>query len=148
MATAARDYQATAGYRDRTSDIDVSSGTGWIGFAAVMLGFAGLWNTMNGILAIANSRVYAADAVYIFSDLNTWGWIITALGALQLIAASAVLTGSELARWFGIVVAGVNAMGQLYFLPAYPFWALSIFAVDILIIYGLVAYGGRRVKEA
>jgi hypothetical protein len=26
-------------------------------------------------------------------------------------------------------------------IPAYPFWSLSIFAIDIIAIYGLVAYG-------
>jgi len=146
MSTAARDYQATDGYR--SYDIDRPTSAGWIGFAAVMLGFAGIWNTMNGIFAIGDSRVYANDAVYIFSDLNTWGWILTCLGILQLLAAPAVATGSELARWFGICVAAVNAIGQLYFLPAYPLWAMAMFAVDILIIYGLAAYGGKKFKEA
>src|SRR5215213_11046993 len=84
MSTAARDYQATDGYR--SYDIDRPTSAGWIGFAAVMLGFAGIWNTMNGIFAIGDSRVYANDAVYIFSDLNTWGWILTCLGILQLLA--------------------------------------------------------------
>jgi len=40
-------------------------------------------------------------------------------------------------------VAGINSIIQLIFLPAYPFLALSIFTLDILVIYGLVAYGGR-----
>jgi hypothetical protein len=29
------------------------------------------------------------------------------------------------------------------FIPAYPFWSLAIFSLDILAIYGLVTYGGR-----
>jgi hypothetical protein len=29
-------------------------------------------------------------------------------------------------------------------IPAYPFWSLAIFAVDILVIYGLAAYGGQH----
>jgi hypothetical protein len=57
-----------------------------------------------------------------------------------------LLTGSELARWFGIVVAGINAIGQLMFIPAYPLWGISMFAVDILIIYGLAAYAGKRLR--
>ena len=57
------------------------------------------------------------------------------------------MSGSELARWFGIVVAGINAIGQLHFVSANPFWAISLFAVDILIIYGLAVYGGKRLKE-
>jgi hypothetical protein len=143
--TAAREYTADEGYRK--SEYDYGTATGWMSFAAIMLVFAGAWNTMSGILAIAESRVFVGEATYVFSDLNTWGWIVLGLGVLQLLAAPAVTTGSELARWFGITVAGVNAIGQLYFLPAYPLWAMAIFAVDILIIYGLAAYGGKRLKS-
>jgi hypothetical protein len=28
-------------------------------------------------------------------------------------------------------------------MPAYPFWSLSVFAVDIVAIYGLVVHGKR-----
>ncbi len=38
---------------------------------------------------------------------------------------------------------GVNAIVQLMMIPAYPFWSLSIFAMDILAVYGLAAYGKR-----
>jgi hypothetical protein len=113
-----------------------------------MLGFAGIFNSINGMLAIGDSRVFVGEQTFVFSDLNTWGWIILALGFLQIIAAFALVSGSELARWFGIGVAGVNAIGQLYWVSAAPFWALSLFAVDILIIYGLCAYGGKRLKDA
>ena len=36
-------------------------GEGWIGFAAIMLGLAGLWNVLEGIAAIANSRIYVGE---------------------------------------------------------------------------------------
>jgi hypothetical protein len=123
-------------------------GGGWIVFAASMLGLAGSWNTIQGILAIGDSRVYVGEQTFIFSNLNTWGWIILVLGILQLFAAFAVIGGSEMARWFGIACAGVNAIGQLAFLPAYPFWAITMFAIDILIIYALAVYGGSRLREA
>jgi hypothetical protein len=29
-------------------------------------------------------------------------------------------------------------------IPAFPLWSIAIFAVDVLIIYGLIAYGGRE----
>jgi hypothetical protein len=32
-------------------------------------------------------------------------------------------------------------------MPAYPFWSLTILAMDILAIYGLIAYG-KRIAEA
>jgi hypothetical protein len=42
-----------------------------------------------------------------------------------------------------VFVLGANSIVQLMMMPAYPFWSLSIFALDILAIYGLIAYGGR-----
>ena len=132
-----RDYPVT-----RTYDVD-STGSGWIGFAGIMLGLAGTWNLLEGILAIGSSRVYGDDAVFVFSDLNTWGWIMVVLGLAQLAAAFMIVSGSQLARWFGITAAFVNSIGQLYFLPAYPLWAMTMFAVDMLIIYALAVYGRR-----
>jgi hypothetical protein len=54
-----------------------------------------------------------------------------------------VWAGNQLARWTGVVIVSLNAIAQLLFMPAYPFWSLSIFALDILVIYGLAAHGGR-----
>jgi hypothetical protein len=140
---------ASQGYtRGDPSGYEGVRGGGWILFAASLLGLAGAWNTIQGILAIADSRVYVGEHTFVFSDLKTWGWIVLILGVLQLVAAFGVVGGSEAATWFGIGVAGLNAIGQLMWLPAYPFWALTMFAVDILIIYALAVYGGSRLKEA
>ena len=141
---------ATSTYDAGRADMkayDVEGG-GWITFAAIMLGLVGTFNVLEGILAIANSRVYTAHQTFVFSNLNTWGWIILVLGVFQLIAAFSLFGGSEIARWFGVFVAGANAIGQLYYVPAFPIWALMMFSVDILIIYGLVAYAGRQLREA
>ena len=121
-------------------------GAGWVMFAAIMLGFAGLWAFFEGILAISSSKVFVADATYVFSNLHTWGWIVMILGIAAICAAFAVLTGSEIARWFGIVIAGLNAWGQLMFLHANPWWSIAMFTIDILVIYGLAAYGGSRLR--
>ena len=122
------------------------TGIGWVLFSAIMLGFVGTWGIIEGILAISSSKVFTANATFVFSGLNTWGWIVTILGALCVIAAFSLMTGSEVARWFGIAVAGVNGFGQLFFVDAYPWWSMAIFAVDILIIYGLAAYAGARLR--
>jgi hypothetical protein len=142
---AARDYDLPGPY-GVVPDYAEPTGVGWVTFAAVMLGVAGIWNFVAGILAISSSHVYSADASYVFSDLTTWGWIVLILGILQGLAAMALLTGSEFARWFGIGVAGLNAIGQLMFVPVYPLWALAMFSVDILIIYALAVYGGHRLR--
>jgi hypothetical protein len=130
----------TLGYKD------TRPGAGLVGFAAVILGLAGIWHLIEGILAIADSRVYVAETTFVFSDLNSWGWIVTGLGVLQLIAAFTVLGGSEFGRWFGIAAASLSAIGQLFFMSAYPFWGLVMFAVDLIIIYALAVYGGKQLR--
>ncbi len=145
-----QDYDVGQRYGGPPTDVaeDDPEGSGWVLFAAVLLGLAGLWNFFAGIAAIADAHVYLADANYVFSDLRTWGWIIMILGILQGVAALALSTGSELARWFGIACAAINSIGQLMFIPAFPFWGIAMFAVDLLIIYALAVYGGKRLRAA
>ena len=100
-------------------------------------------NIIDGIAAISKSSFFVSDARYVFNDLNTWGWIVLGLGVLQMVVGLGIWAGNQLARWTGIVVVSLNALAQLLFIPAYPFWSLSIFALDILVLYGLAAYGGR-----
>jgi hypothetical protein len=123
-------------------------GFGFIVFASVLLGMVGFFNMIDGIAAIAQSHVFVANAHYVFGDLRTWGWITLIFAILQLIAAAGVLVGNQVARWFAVVVVGLNAIQQMFFIPAYPFWSLTIIAVDIVAIYGLCVYGSRANMEA
>jgi hypothetical protein len=119
-------------------------GGGWILFAGIMLVLVGILNVIWGIAAIGDSSFFVNDQRYILSDLNTWGWVTVILGAVQVLAAYSVWNGNQFGRWFGIGTAGLSSIAALMSLPAYPFWSLAIFAVDILVIYGLAAYGGQH----
>jgi hypothetical protein len=123
------------------------AGSGLLMFAVVMMALAGTWAIIEGIAAIANSKVFVANSTFVFSDLRTWGWIVTGLGVLLLLSAFAVFGGSQFARWFGVFAAGLNAIGQLLFIQAYPLWSMAMFAADIVIIYALVAYAGPKLKR-
>src|SRR5215831_19486653 len=92
-------------------------GYGLVLFASIMLVIVGCFNLIYGIAAIANSHVFTANAHYVFGNLRTWGWITLIIGVLQLLAAAVVLAGNQLARWF---------------------------AVDVVALYGLCAYGSRE----
>jgi hypothetical protein len=128
----------------RGAYVDEEEGYGWLVFAATMLGLAGIFSIIDGIVALSRSKFYTNNAVYVFSDLRTWGWIVLAVGALLIIAAMGALSGSQFARWFGISAAGLNAVAQFMFIQAYPFWSLIVFACDVLVIYALAKYGGKR----
>jgi hypothetical protein len=84
----------------------------------------------------------------VFGDLRVWGWVVLILGVLQVLAAIGILAGNQAARWFAVVVIGLNLVGQMFFIPAYPFWALMIIAVDVVALWGLCAYGSRENLEA
>ncbi len=130
------------------SSEEYARGHGMVVFASVLLAVLGFFNLIDGIAAIAKSHVFVANAVYVFGSLRTWGWIILILGVLQLIAAVGVLTANQLARWFGVVVVGLNAIGQMFFITSYPFWSLTIIAVDVIALYALCAYGSHEVMDA
>ena len=123
-------------------------GYGLVLFAGVLLLVAGFWNMIYGIAAIANSHVFAANAHYVFGDLRAWGWVTLIFAILLLVAGGGVMAGNQMARWFGVVVVGLNAINQMFFIPAYPFWSLTIIAMDVVALYGLCAYGSRANVEA
>ena len=113
-------------------------------FAAALLVTVGIFNLIDGIAAIARSHVFIANAHYVIGDLRAWGWVALILGVLQVLAAIGVMAGNQAARWFAVAVVGLNAIAQMFFIPAYPFWSLMIIAVDVVALWGLCAYGSRE----
>jgi hypothetical protein len=140
--------ETTAAVRGRGGHRAEGSGYGLVLFAAILLLMVGFFNMIYGIAAIANSHVFVANAHYVFANLRTWGWITLIIAVLQLAAAGGILAGNQLARWFAVAVLVLNAIDMMFFVPAYPFWALTIIAVDVVALYGLCAYGSRRNIEA
>ena len=123
-------------------------GYGLVLFAGVLLLVSGFWNLIYGIAAIANSHVFVANAHYVFGNLRAWGWVTLIFAILLLIAGGGIMVGSQLARWFGVVVLGLNLIEQMFSIPSYPFWSLTIIALDVVALYGLCAYGSRENVEA
>jgi hypothetical protein len=122
------------------------AGVGWVLFAGIMILIAGTLNVIWGIAAISESRFLTSSTTYILSGLNTWGWIILIIGVAQFIAAFSIWAGGEFGRWFGIFTSAVNSIAALMSISAYPLWGIVVFGVDLLVIYGLAAYGGRPLE--
>lgn len=120
-----------------------SEGSGWVVFAGSMLLIVATLNIIYGIGAIDNSTFFVNDANYVFSDLNTWGWIVLITGCAQMLTAFGIWARNNIATWLGIAFAGLNAIVQLLMIPAYPFLSIALFGVNILVIYGLAVHGGH-----
>ena len=117
--------------------------SGWVTFAGVMLMILATVNVIDGIAAVSNSTFFTENAKFVISGLNTWGWILILSGIGQGLVALGVWAQAKGVRWIGVAIASANAIMQLVFMPAYPFWSLCLFTLDILVIYGLIAHGKR-----
>lgn len=121
-----------------------SSGYGWVLFAGTMLVLLATLNGIDGIAAVSNSKFFTQNATYVLSDLNTYGWVLICTSVVQGLVGIGVWMQIKTVRWFGVAIAAFNAIVQLMFIPAYPFWSLTLFTLNILVIYGLVAHGARQ----
>ena len=108
---------------------------------SVLLLVTGVFNLVDGIAAIAGSHILIANAHYLSGGLRAWGWVMTILSAVQLLAAAGVWAGSQLARWLAVAAVGLSAIGQTFLIPAYPLWSLVIIAADVVALWGLYAFG-------
>jgi hypothetical protein len=121
-----------------------TAGRGLLILASVLLLIIGVVNLAGGIAAIAGSQILIAGAHSVSGGLRAWGWVMAILGAVQLVAATGVWAGSQLARWLAVAEVGLSAIGQMFFIPASPFWSLLIITVDAVALWGLCAHGRRE----
>ncbi len=128
--------------------MDDVRGEGWLIFAGIVILLAGVLNVIWGIAAIDKASFFLEEERFIIQDLSTWGWIILGVGVIQLSAAFSIWSGGEFGRWVGLIGASLSALGALLSIPAYPLWSMAIFGMDLLIIYGLSAYGGKQSSSA
>jgi hypothetical protein len=124
--------------------------SGWIAFAAVVMIVMGALDFFQGLIAIIRDNYYVLtpEQIIVF-DLTTWGWIMLIWGIVVALAGFALISGSGWARWFTIVVAGVNFIVQLGFVGSaqYTLWALTVLALNVVVLYALLARWGEA-KEA
>ena len=118
-------------------------GLGRVMFVAILLLIAGTLNVIYGIAAISEAHFFTdSGSHYVFSSLNTWGWITVIIGVIQLTGGFSLFAGNVYGRLVGIAAAGLGAIASLLSVGgAYPFWSLGIFALCVICLHGLVVYG-------
>ena len=119
-----------------------SSMSGWIGFAAIVMVIIGGIDFFQGLIAVFDDQYYVVTASgFLVVDLTTWGWIMLIWGVLLVLAGLALAAGQGWARWFTIILVGLNFFAQLGFLgnSNYPLWALTALALNVVVLYALTA---------
>jgi hypothetical protein len=124
-------------------------GTGRVVFAATLLLIAGTLNIIYGIGALDSANIFTNDTRYIFTNLNTMGWILIVLGIIQLTGGFSLIAGNAYGRVIGIVGASLGAIGALLSIGgANPWWSLAIFALCVYIISGIAQLGEDERRPA
>jgi hypothetical protein len=117
-------------------------GLGRAAFAGILLLVAGTLNIIYGIGALDDANIFVNDKRYIFTNLNTLGWVLIILGVIQLTGGFSLLAGNTYGRVIGIIGGSLGAIGALLSIGgAYPWWSLGIFALCVYVVQGIVVYG-------
>lgn len=123
-----------------------TKGAGLVAFAGFMILLAGILNCIWGLAAIGGSSFFVEDTRFILGGLNSIGWVVLIVGIIQLIGGFSIFAGGEFGRWVGMLGAGLGAVVALLSLPAYPLWSVCVFALCVIILHGLAAYGGHKAR--
>ena len=116
---------------------------GFIMFAAIMMIMAGVFQALQGLVAIFENEFYVATRNYLFQfDATTWGWIHLIIGVIVALAGWGLLSGRTWARVAAITLAVLSAIANFLFIPYYPFWSLLIITLDVFVIWAVAAHGG------
>jgi hypothetical protein len=133
-------YQASASRADRETS---GWAVGFILFAAIMMIMVGIFQAIQGLIAIFENEFYVATRNYLFQfDATTWGWIHLLVGLLVAFAGWGLLSGKTWARVVAITLALLSAVANFLFIPYYPFWSLLIITLDVFVIWAIAAHGG------
>ena len=119
-------------------------GANWLVFAGVLLMMSGLLDAIYGIAAVTTSVFFDPKPEFIFGDLTLWGWVNILVGAAQVFAALSIWRGGQFGRWFGVLAGTIGAFAALLSFGGAPLWSAAVLSVDVLLIYGLLRYGGQH----
>ena len=117
-------------------------GIGRAFFAATLLTIAGFINIIYGFGALDGANIFVNDKRYIFTNLNTMGWVLIVLGIIQLTGGFSLMSGNTYGRVIGIIGGSLGAIAALLSIGGnYPWWSLAIFSLCVYIVHGIFVFG-------
>jgi hypothetical protein len=117
-------------------------GAGRVIFAAILLMLIGTINIVYGIGALDDARIFVNDTRFVFTNLNTMGWVLIILGVIQLTASFSLIAGNTYGRVIGIIGGSLGALGALFSIGGNnPWWSLAVFTLCVWVVYGITVFG-------
>jgi hypothetical protein len=126
---------------------EVTGWVGWIIFAGTMMVLVGTFHVIQGLVALFDDEYYLVgkNGLTVHVDYTAWGWTHLIAGIVIIAAGYGLFSGKTWARVVGVGLALVSAIVNFAFVAAYPFWSITVIALDVFIIYALTAHG-REMK--
>jgi hypothetical protein len=115
-------------------------GTGWIVYSGVMLTIVGLLDIVDGLWAIDRADTKSNQLLYA-DKLGGWGWFYLILGIILVLTGIGIFFRAQVARWIGVVLAGIAIVANMLWVFVFPVTSLIIILLASLVVYGLVVYG-------
>ena len=108
---------------------------------AVLLVTVGVLEFLQGISAIAKDDLIVAGPEYTYQlNLTAWGWIHLVLGVVIVAVGVMLFTRSTWARVGALVICGISIVVNFLWLPYYPWWAITIIALNVFVIWAVVTW--------
>jgi hypothetical protein len=115
--------------------------SGWPTFAGVVAAVAGIYNVLSGLAAVtSDDRTEALGDVLYGIDVSAWGWFWLILGVVQLVIAVLIFMRHPMGQILGVAWAVLSASLTVFIIFVAPLWALSVLAIDMLVIYALLVH--------
>ena len=122
-------------YSTRGAVVDLTAA-----FGGVLLIVTALFEILQGLAAIADPDSFSAGSDYLYNfNVSAWGWIHLVVGVLTVVVGVAILRNVTWGWILGIGIAGLGALTNFLYLPHYPWWAVTIIAMNVLIIWALTS---------
>ena len=132
----------------RRHSMDESGVTGWVGwimFAATMMLILGGFHMFEGLVALfRNTEIaFPTSGLTIQVSFTQWGWLHIIAGALVFAAGLGLFTGRMWARVLGVILVSISAVVNFAWAAIYPFWSITLLAIDFFVLYALIAHGAE-----
>lgn len=122
----------------------MAPGHGWVTYAGIMLIVGAVANGLWGWAALADAQEWGEtypllDSAFV-GRLEFWGWVALVWAGVLALGAALLFAGHSSGRVIGMIVAGVSIVFWLIVMPAFPLFAITVIALDALVIFGLAVH--------
>jgi hypothetical protein len=115
-------------------------GSGWVTYSGIMLIIIGFLTIVNGLWALDHKNSSTVASQLMYGSLKAWGWAMILTGVVVVLAGILVFARSHVARWIGVIVAGLAMIEAMTWVFAYPLAAFTVILLAALVLYGLVVH--------